>query len=74
MTVFVVEKAYTELTIVDENLEVSGNAYPVEIDSIYDSLEQARKRQEELINENAHEVIAYGCDPIDVVLSEWEVQ
>ena len=45
-----------------------------EIIGIFADEDTARKKQEELINGNAHEVICFDCDEIDVTIEEMEVQ
>ena len=65
MTVWVVVKHYSdERTLMDYS----------EIVGVYKTEEQARAVQEELINQNAVDVMYLNCDPIDVSLEEWEVE
>lgn len=45
-----------------------------EIVGVYSTEEKARVKQEELINENARDVLYMDCDPIDVTLEEWEIE
>ena len=45
-----------------------------EIVGVYATEKRARAVQEELINQNAADVIHLGCDPIDVTLEEWEIE
>ena len=71
--VYVVIMSFPDASLVDENAEF------VEVDvgkivGVFRTEEAARKVQEKLINENAEDVIAFGCDRVDVVLEEWEVQ
>ncbi len=50
------------------------NARPSsEIAGIFNDENEARKLQEELINRNAHDIIAFDADEIDVEIQEWEV-
>lgn len=44
-----------------------------EIVGVYATEKRARVKQEELINENARDVLYMDCDPIDVVVEECEV-
>ena len=45
-----------------------------QIMGIFSSEEKARELQEELINQNAHEVICFDADEIDVTIEEMEIQ
>ena len=45
-----------------------------EIVGVYSTEEKARAIQEELINQNAVDVMYANIDPIDVSLEEWEVE
>ena len=72
MTVWIVTQSFPTLDVVNDNLEIE-NMEAFEIIGVYASEESARKVQEELINSNAHDVIAFDADPIDVEISEWEI-
>ncbi len=73
MKVYVVIMSFPDASLVDENAEF------VEVDvgkivGVFRTEEAARKVQEKLINENAEDMIVFGCDRIDVAVEEWEVQ
>ena len=71
MTVWIVTKSWipnTELETVE-----SWDGFQ-EIVGVYSTEEKARVKQEELINENARDVLYMDCDPIDVVVEECEVE
>ena len=65
MTVWIVTKQWSEAQSLMDYSEIVG---------VYSSEEKAREKQEELVNENAVEVIVLGCDEIDVTVEEWEVE
>ena len=65
MKVWVVTKQYSDSKTLMDFSEVVG---------VYSTEEKARVVQEELINENAREVIFADYDPIDVVVDECEVE
>ncbi len=73
MTVWIVTQSFPTLDVVNDNLEIE-NMEAFEIIGVYDSESAARKIQEDFINQNAHDVIAFGSDPIEVEVSEWEVE
>lgn len=73
MTVYIVMQSYPNIDLVDDQL----NIYPYDIGEVvgvYHREEDAKKRQEELLEENGHDVIALECDPIDVWIDERTVQ
>lgn len=72
MTVWVVAEERFQDRFVDGYGEIASNSS--EIVGIFSDEKNARNVQEELINKNAHEIIAYDCDPIIVTLEEWEVR
>ena len=65
MVVWVVTKQYSDQKTLMDFTDIVG---------VYSTEEKARVKQEELINENAREVLYFDCDPIDVVIEEWEVE
>lgn len=65
MKVWVVTKQYSDSKTLMDFSEIVG---------VYSTEEKARVKQEELINENAREVMFMDCDPIDVVVDECEVE
>lgn len=73
MTVWIVTQSWPTHDVVNDDLEIM-NEEAFEIIGVYASEESARKVQEELINSNAHDVIAFDADPVDVEISEWEVE
>ena len=72
MTVWIVTQIFPTLDVVNDNLEIE-NMEAFEIIGVYDSESAARKIQEDFINQNAHDVITFDADPIDVEISEWEI-
>lgn len=72
-TVWIVTKSYPTLDLVDDDLDIRY-ADVGEVVGVFRSEKKAREFQEELININARDVIAYDCDPIDVAVAEWEVE
>lgn len=65
MTVWVVIKKYSDQKTLMDFTDIVG---------VYATEKRARAVQEELINQNAADVIHLGCDPIDVTLEEWEIE
>ena len=65
MTVWVVTKQWSDAKTLMDFSEIVG---------VYSTEEKARVKQEELINENARDVLYMDCDPIDVVVEECEVE
>ena len=65
MKVWVVTKQYSDSKTLMDFSEIVG---------VYSTEEKARVKQEELINENARDVLYMDCDPIDVVVDECEVE
>ena len=65
MKAWVVTKQYSDSKTLMDFSEIVG---------VYSTEEKARVKQEELINENAREVMFADCDPIDVVVDECEVE
>ena len=65
MKVWVVTKQYSDSKTLMDFSEIVG---------VYSAEEKARVKQEELINENARDVLYMDCDPIDVVVEECEVE
>lgn len=59
--------------IVKTEIEIS-NEISSEIVGVYRSEDRAREVQEELINQNAHDVIACGATALDVEISVWEIK
>lgn len=65
MTVWVVIKQYSDQKTLMDFTDIVG---------VYSTEKKARSIQEELINQNARDVLYFDCDPIDVVIEEWEVE
>lgn len=65
MTVWVVIEQYSDQKTLMDFTDIVG---------VYSTEEKARSIQEELINQNARDVLHFDCDPIDVVIEEWEVE
>lgn len=65
MTVWIVTKKYSDDKTLMDYSEIVG---------VYSNEAKARAVQEELINQNAADVIYLKCDPIDVCIEEWEVE
>lgn len=73
MTVWIVTKSYPTLDLVDDELDIHY-ADVGEVVGVFALEPDARALQEKLIGQNAADVIALDCDPIDVFVAEWEVQ
>lgn len=65
MKVYVVCRTWSDEKTLFDHSEIVG---------VYSTEEKAREIQEELINENARDVINLGCDQIDVTIDECEVE
>lgn len=65
MTVWIVVKHCSNEKTLMDYFEIVG---------VYSAEEKARTIQEELINQNAVDVMYANIDPIDVSIEEWEVE
>jgi len=71
-TVWVVISEVSQSDFTDQYGETARPDH--EIVGIYADEDTARKKQEELINENAYEVNCFDCDEVDVTIEEMEIQ
>jgi len=70
--VYIVVKRFPNLALVNDELDIY-NCDVGEIAGVFAKEEDARKLQEELINQNAADVMHLDCDSIDVTLETWAV-
>lgn len=72
-TVWVVFRSYPALSAVNDDLDISSIDV-VDIVGIYGTKEKAEQCRIKLQKAYDDDVVECGCDPVDVVVSRWNVE